>query len=289
MPSSVSGLKTIRPEALRQSKRAWSCRAQTGPSDAVMMGLDQGGLLQAPGVRGRAGPALFRDGERSPPGSRARVAEMDTSAFILPFSQGLGIPVKSSDGSRNQRDLDHPGAMAGVVHQLTQPSDRPKQPVVNGIGLLKELFGEVPHPRRWGRLKLIHRAFPAEEARQHRSTGGWLAPRLPGPIPAGPELPILDEGEAGSIRPALAHPGPRRCCLDRRALRAGRGPGPGLSIAGQPRSSAWPDAAPHLDPSASGRAVANCMTAISGSLPASEIMRSGRRSERAGPETPQEP
>jgi len=71
--------------------------------NAVMMGLDRAAACCR--ATGRAGPhwatALFRDGELSL-ARAARVAEMDTAAFISHLSR-LGDPVNPSDGSRNQR------------------------------------------------------------------------------------------------------------------------------------------------------------------------------------------
>ena len=49
--------------------------------DAVLIGLEEGGLLQAPGVRAALATALFRDGELSPVRA-AHVAELDVASFI---------------------------------------------------------------------------------------------------------------------------------------------------------------------------------------------------------------
>jgi len=84
-------------------------------------------------------------------------------------------------------------------------------------------------PKVGGPMKLITE-LPCRRSAHHRSTGGWLGSRLLEPIPAGLNCRISNEGEAASIRLPLAHPGPGRCCC-RRALKGGRGPGPGLSIA----------------------------------------------------------
>jgi hypothetical protein len=49
--------------------------------DAVLIGLEEGGLLQAPGVRAALATALFRDGELSLVRA-AHVAELDVASFI---------------------------------------------------------------------------------------------------------------------------------------------------------------------------------------------------------------
>jgi predicted HTH domain antitoxin len=72
--------------------------------DAVLMGLDQDGLLQAPGVRAALATALFRDGELSL-ARAARVAAMDTATFISHLSR-LGIPVIRLTEAETNADLD---------------------------------------------------------------------------------------------------------------------------------------------------------------------------------------
>jgi predicted nucleic acid-binding protein len=100
---------------------------------------------------------------------------------------------------------------------------------VNGVGWLRELFGEVLIPAVVAD-EVITGGFPAEEARITAALeAGWL--QIAGPIPAGPDLPDLDEGEAASIRLALAHPGPALLLIDERSGRA-VAQGLGLSIAG---------------------------------------------------------
>lgn len=72
--------------------------------DAVLLGLDQGGLLQAPGVRPALATALFREGELSL-ARAARVAQMNTSAFLSHLSR-LGIPVIRLTEAETNADLD---------------------------------------------------------------------------------------------------------------------------------------------------------------------------------------
>jgi predicted HTH domain antitoxin len=101
---SVSGLKNNPAEALRQSKQGVVVVLNRDHPDAVLMGLDHGDLLQAPGVRPALATALFRDGELSL-ARAARVAQMGTSAFISHLSR-LGIPVIRLSEAETNADLD---------------------------------------------------------------------------------------------------------------------------------------------------------------------------------------
>ncbi|MGB7564767.1 MAG: DUF3368 domain-containing protein [Prochlorococcaceae cyanobacterium] len=100
---------------------------------------------------------------------------------------------------------------------------------VNGIGWLQELFKEVLIPEVVAN-ELLTGGFPAEEERLTAALeAGWL--RIVSTIPDGPELPDLDEGEAASIRLALAEAGPALLLIDERSGRA-IAQELGLSIAG---------------------------------------------------------
>jgi predicted nucleic acid-binding protein len=100
---------------------------------------------------------------------------------------------------------------------------------VNGIGWLQELFGEVLIPDVVAD-EVLTGGFPAEEEPITAAVElGWL--RIVSAIPAGPELPDLDEGEAASIRLALAEAGPALLLIDERSGRA-VAQELGLSIAG---------------------------------------------------------
>jgi len=84
---SVSGSRTIRPRATARSpSRAWSSCSHGTIADAVMMGIDQGGLLQAPGVRPPLGhcpvPRWLSSPWLAPP-----VAEMEHLRLHLPSSR----------------------------------------------------------------------------------------------------------------------------------------------------------------------------------------------------------
>jgi hypothetical protein len=68
------------------------------------MGLDQNGLLQAPGVRAALTTAQFRDGELSLVHC-AHVAGLDVSGFISHLSR-LGIPAIRLSEAETNADLD---------------------------------------------------------------------------------------------------------------------------------------------------------------------------------------
>jgi predicted HTH domain antitoxin len=72
--------------------------------EAVLIGLEQGGLLQAPGVRAALATALFRDGELSLVRA-ARVAEMDVASFICHLGR-LAIPAIRLTAEEANADLD---------------------------------------------------------------------------------------------------------------------------------------------------------------------------------------
>lgn len=101
---SVSGLKNNPSEALRQAKTDIVVVLNRDHPDALLMGLDQQGLLQAPGVRPALATALFREGELSL-ARAARVADMDTATFIAHLSR-LGIAAIRLTEAETRADLD---------------------------------------------------------------------------------------------------------------------------------------------------------------------------------------
>jgi predicted HTH domain antitoxin len=101
---SISGLKHNPAEALRQAKSGPVVVLNRDNPDALLIGLEQGGLLQAPGVRAALATALFRDGELSLARS-ARVAEMDVASFIQHLGR-LGIPAIRLTAAETRADLD---------------------------------------------------------------------------------------------------------------------------------------------------------------------------------------
>ena len=101
---SVSGLKNNPAEALRQAKNDMVVVLKGDHPDALLVGLDQGGLLEAPGVRAALATALFREGELSM-ARAARVAEIDTATFIAHLSR-LGIAAFRLTEADTNADLD---------------------------------------------------------------------------------------------------------------------------------------------------------------------------------------
>ena len=101
---SVSGLKHNPAEALRQANSSPVVVLNRDHPDAVLIGLEQGGVLQAPGVRAALATALFRDGELSLVRA-ARVAELDVASFISHLGR-LGIPAIRLTSAETNADLD---------------------------------------------------------------------------------------------------------------------------------------------------------------------------------------
>jgi predicted HTH domain antitoxin len=101
---SISGLKHNPAEALRQAKAGPVVVLNRDNPDAVLIGLQPGGLLQAPGVRAALATALFRDGELSL-ARAARVAEMDVAGFINHLGR-LGIAAIRLTDAETRSDLD---------------------------------------------------------------------------------------------------------------------------------------------------------------------------------------
>ncbi|WP_341885394.1 UPF0175 family protein [Synechococcus sp. UW140] len=101
---SVSGLKHNPADALRLARSSPVVVLNRDHPDAVLIGLEQGGVLQAPGVRAALATALFRDGELSL-ARAARVAEMDVASFIAHLGR-LGIPAIRLTVAESNADLD---------------------------------------------------------------------------------------------------------------------------------------------------------------------------------------
>jgi predicted HTH domain antitoxin len=85
------------PRCLRRTKQGVN-------PDAVLIGLEEGGLLQAPGVRAALATALFRDGELSLVRA-AHVAELDVASFIADLGR-LGIAAIRLTAAETNADLD---------------------------------------------------------------------------------------------------------------------------------------------------------------------------------------
>ena len=101
---SVRGLKHNPADALCQAKTAPVVVLNRDNLDALLIGLEQGGMLQAPGVRAALATALFRDGELSLVRA-AHGAEMDVARFIAHLSR-LGIPAIRLTAAETRADPD---------------------------------------------------------------------------------------------------------------------------------------------------------------------------------------
>ena len=101
---SVSGLKHNPAEALRQARIGPVVVLNRNSPDAVLIGFEQGGVLQSPGVRAALATALFRDGELSL-FRAAHVAEMDVASFIAHLGR-LGIAAIRLTAAEANTDLD---------------------------------------------------------------------------------------------------------------------------------------------------------------------------------------
>jgi prevent-host-death family protein len=101
---SVSGLKNNPSEALRRAHHDMVVVMNRNVPDAVMVGIDALGVLEARGVRPALATALFRDGHLSLVRA-AHLAEMRVSEFVSHVSR-LGIAVVQLEGAEAQRDMD---------------------------------------------------------------------------------------------------------------------------------------------------------------------------------------
>lgn len=89
--------------------------------------------------------------------------------------------------------------------------------IVDGLGWLKPLFGQVTVPQEvFG--EVVGRGFAGEDAILHAQSEGWLV--CAEPAPSLPPLPDLDEGETACIRLALTFQAPALLLIDERAGRA---------------------------------------------------------------------
>ncbi|AGX86614.1 UPF0175 family protein [Candidatus Symbiobacter mobilis] len=100
----VSSLKNNPSEALRLAHHDVVVVMNRNAPDAVMIGIDSLGVLEARGVRPAFATALFRDGNLSL-SRAAHLAGMRVSEFASHVSR-LGIPVVRLDGAEAARDMD---------------------------------------------------------------------------------------------------------------------------------------------------------------------------------------
>lgn len=100
----VSGLKNNPSEALRKAREGLVVVMNRDRPDALMVGMNLAGVLDARGVRPALATALFRDGHLSL-ARAARLAEMPLGEFVAHVSR-LGIAVVRLDADDAARDLD---------------------------------------------------------------------------------------------------------------------------------------------------------------------------------------
>lgn len=100
----VSGLKNNPSEALRKSHRDLVLVLNRDRPDALMLGVEFAGGLDAKGVKPALATALFRDGNLSL-ARAARLAEMTASEFIAHISR-LGIAVVALNADEAASDMD---------------------------------------------------------------------------------------------------------------------------------------------------------------------------------------
>ncbi|MBV5298084.1 MAG: UPF0175 family protein [Rhodoferax sp.] len=100
----VSGLKNNPSEALRAARHDVVVVMNRDRPDALMVGVECAGMLDAKGVRPALATALFRDGHLSLVRA-ARLADMSVAEFATHVSR-LGIALVRLDASEANRDMD---------------------------------------------------------------------------------------------------------------------------------------------------------------------------------------
>lgn len=100
----VSSLKNNPSEALRFARDGMVLVMNRDKPDALMVGVNQTGTLDMPGVRAALATALFKEGALSLARS-ARLAHMVLADFIAHVSR-LGIPVISQTAAEVEQDMD---------------------------------------------------------------------------------------------------------------------------------------------------------------------------------------
>lgn len=100
----VSSLKNNPSEALRMARHDVVVVMNRDRPDALMVGIEAAGVLDAAGVRPALATALFRDGQLSLVRA-AHLAQMPVARFVQHVSR-LGIPVIRLDAQETGRDMD---------------------------------------------------------------------------------------------------------------------------------------------------------------------------------------
>lgn len=100
----VSNLKNNPSEALRFAREDMVLVINRDKPDALMVGVNQTGALDMPGVRAALATSLFKGGSLSLARS-ARLAQMTLADFIAHVSR-LGIAVISQTAAEVEQDMD---------------------------------------------------------------------------------------------------------------------------------------------------------------------------------------
>ena len=100
----VSGLKNNPSEALRMAHRDVVVVMNRDRPDALIVGVESIGVLEAKGVKPALATALFRDGHLSLVRS-ARLADMPVAQFVAHVSR-LGIAAVRLSEQEANRDMD---------------------------------------------------------------------------------------------------------------------------------------------------------------------------------------
>ncbi len=100
----ISGLKNNPSAALRKAHRDLVVVLNRDKPDALMVGVELAGVLDAEGVKPALATALFRDGHLSL-ARAARLAQMTLGDFAAHVSR-LGIAVVRLDADEAARDMD---------------------------------------------------------------------------------------------------------------------------------------------------------------------------------------
>ena len=102
--TNVSGLKNNPSEALRKAREDVVLVMNRDKPDALMVGVELAGVLDAAGVRRALATALFRDGHLSL-ARAATLAELSVSELVTHLSR-LGIPVVALDADEAEQDME---------------------------------------------------------------------------------------------------------------------------------------------------------------------------------------
>lgn len=100
----VSGLKNNPTQALRLARKGVVVVMNRDRPDALMVGIEMAGVLEARGVRPALATALFRDGNLSLARS-AELAGMPLGEFVRHVSR-LGIAVIEMSAEETERDME---------------------------------------------------------------------------------------------------------------------------------------------------------------------------------------